>query len=605
MFKACKVLFGGLILSLTFYSCNNALEEELLQEKMEPAAENEKVITRSGGDIEQNEYIVLPNPYAIDVMQAVYDENGQQRTLEPTDLYVRFLPADSLQLNSLVDNYGLELFDSPLDIELDEGEVYVDPTREEGDFSWLYTTVKPDFVFPEGIRHEIIEECYIPEDNEQIVSTKAGTSIFVEEAAFEKMGYSIEPLTRAAANPSGTIKVLDDYLNVYVPVKGVRIRCHTLIKWSSTYTDENGHYTITDKKFAIKPYYSIHFKNSRGFSLWGKWGPLAAASHKMGKHEKGGYSLNIDKNNEAWPFAAINNAAYEYYDSCESLGLLPPPEYLKIWRFSNYDRSSTPMLRRIAHFITFRTGNTLADNIKAFYMLIPNMIIRPFMGLLPDITISASSSSTYNGIYETVNHEMSHSSHFSQVGSEYWTDYINYIITYGCYGNGTGFNHELCGIGEMWGYTMGYYLQYRKYGLVMGDKCPQDNIDKWIKTSVFWQLIKNGIMAPQQIFDCLRPEVKTYDSLVEKLYAKCPLKADEIEAVFIANKITPTVEKPENNDVIKDQTIATSSTIDGNNIEVTNVTVTNNATLTLIGNSVTINAPFLVTRNSQINFSLK
>ena len=76
MFKACKVLFGGLILSLTFYSCNNALEEELLQEKMEPAAENEKVITRSGGDIEQNEYIVLPNPYAIDVMQAVYDENG-------------------------------------------------------------------------------------------------------------------------------------------------------------------------------------------------------------------------------------------------------------------------------------------------------------------------------------------------------------------------------------------------------------------------------------------------------------------------------------------------------------------------------------------------
>ena len=112
-------------------------------------------------------------------------------------------------------------------------------------------------------------------------------------------------------------------------------------------------------------------------------------------------------------------------------------------------------------------------------------------------------------------------------------------------------------------------------------------------------------MTPQQIFDCLRPEVKTYDSLVEKLYAKCPLKADEIEAVFIANEITPTVEKPENNDVIKDQTIATSSTIDGNNIEVTNVTVTNNATLTLIGNSVTINAPFLVTRNSQINFSLK
>lgn len=139
----------------------------------------------------------------------------------------------------------------------------------------------------------------------------------------------------------------------------------------------------------------------------------------------------------------------------------------------------------------------------------------------------------------------------------------------------------------------------------MGEKCPQDDVDDWIKTSVFWQLIRNGIMTPQQIFDCLRPEVTTYDSLVEKLYAKCPSKADEIEAVFKNNDITPTVEKPANNDVIRDQTIATSSTIDGNNIEVTNVTVTNNATLTLIGNSVTINAPFIVTRNSQINFSLK
>lgn len=415
MRKVCKALFGGLILSLAFYSCNNTLEEELLQEKTEPATENEKVMTRSGGDIEQNEYTVLPNPYAIDVMQAVYNENGLQRTLEPTDLYVRFLPADSLQLNSLVDNYGLELFDSPLDIELDEGEVYVDPTREEGDFSWFYTTVKPDFVFPEGIRHEIIEECYIPEENEQIVSTKAGTSISVEEAAFEKMGYVIEPLTRAAAHPSGTIKVLDDKINVYVPVKGVRIRCHTLIKWSSTYTDENGHYAITDKKFAIKPYYSIHFKNSRGFSLWGKWGPLAVASHKMGKHEKGGYSLNIDKNNEAWSFAAINNAAYEYYDSCESLGLLPPPENLKIWRFRDCGASSAPMLRRIDHFITFRTGSDIGEALGATVTLIPNYLLQLLSFLMPDITIDTNSSSTYNGLYETVNHEMSHSSHFSQV----------------------------------------------------------------------------------------------------------------------------------------------------------------------------------------------
>ena len=36
---------------------------------------------------------------------------------------------------------------------------------------WQYTRVRLDSEFPEGLRYEIIEECYIPEDSE---STKSG-----------------------------------------------------------------------------------------------------------------------------------------------------------------------------------------------------------------------------------------------------------------------------------------------------------------------------------------------------------------------------------------------------------------------------------------------
>ena len=72
--------------------------------------------TRSGNSAV--EYEKMPNPYALSVMQGVYDSYKVSKKLEPTDLYVRFLPQDSLQLNTLKYNYNLELFDYPLDIEI-------------------------------------------------------------------------------------------------------------------------------------------------------------------------------------------------------------------------------------------------------------------------------------------------------------------------------------------------------------------------------------------------------------------------------------------------------------------------------------------------------
>ena len=125
--------------------------------------------TRSDGS-DMVEYELLPNPYTVDVIQGVYDSYNVSKTIEPTDLYVRFLPQDSLQLIALKNDYDLELFDYPLNIELPEDAVYQDPTIPEGSFTWLYTTVKPDFAFPKEIPYEVIEECYIPAEDETAVN---------------------------------------------------------------------------------------------------------------------------------------------------------------------------------------------------------------------------------------------------------------------------------------------------------------------------------------------------------------------------------------------------------------------------------------------------
>lgn len=484
----------------------------------------------------------LANPYALDVMQSIYDENASPKVLEPTDLYVRFLPKDSVELNSLYCDYNLELFDHPLDIEIPEDAIYIDPTIPEGDFTWLYTTVSPNFVFPRGITHEIIEECYIPEDDETIVVTRAGAAVDVEKEAFRKVGYTIEESeARAIRRPCGTIQVYDDVLKKYQPVKGVKVRCHTIVKWSTTYTDENGNY-VMDSKFVIGPHYAIVFDNCKGFDIWGNWGPIARANLNMGWHSNRGYSRDINAGSFAWDWAAANNAGYDYYKMCESTGISLPPKDLKMWVFKNWKSSSAPMLRRIVHPI-----GTEGIKWNDFFIIIESEvglaeIINALRIYLPDITIGTSGKS-YRKVYETVNHELAHASHFSTVGSAYWAKYINYILRCGGYGNGTGNNAELCGIGEMWGYFMGHRQEYEKYApSELNDEYPFDHA--WMKPQVFWRLCSNDVLSKKEIYDCLTPEVTTYDTLVAKMYEKYPARADSIEIAFLDNGITPHVAKP-------------------------------------------------------------
>ena len=521
----------------------------------------------------------------------------------------RFLPQDSLQLIALKNDYDLELFDYPLNIELPEDAVYQDPTIPEGSFTWLYTTVKPDFAFPKEIPYEVIEECYIPAEDETISPTRGGI-INVEEAAFLSLGYPLEeqePETRGKRRPEGTIRVYDDYAGAFVPVKGVKIRCHRFIKWSTTFTDESGHYTM-DSKFRFGPHYAIVFDNRKGFDIWGNWGPIARANLNMGWHSNRGHSRDINAGSFAWDWAAVNNATYDYYKMCEETGIAKPPRNLKIWVFKRWTTSSTPMLRRIVHPIGYN-GNSSWKNffINIGYGTLATVLNQMLKKVLPDITIGTGGHS-YRKVYDVVNHELSHASHFSQVGSAHWAKYISYIMTYGSYGNGTGKNAELCGIGEMWGYSMGHIRAYEKYnpsGLL--DDYP--DVHTWLKPHVFWDLQRDKVLTKKQIYDCLVVGVDTYDRLVAKMYEKYPEKADEIEKAFTDNGITPNVPKPDTGDLTHDafytdKTVSSSFVFSGNNILTRNVTVTNSAKLTFRANkSVTINSPFTINQGAQLEIT--
>ena len=594
--KAAPIL---LLSCVALFSCVDEpvqIEEGNLADQI---PQTNKVLTRSTS---LETYETLPNPYALDVMQQVYDIYSESPvTLQPTDLYVKFMPKDSLELHTLKYDCDLELFDYPLDIELAEGEEYINYDLPETDLVWLYTTVSPDYVFPQGISYEILEECYIPEEGETVgIPAKAG-EVNVEDAAFAMVGYSemASVVTRAVATPSGTIQVYDNDNNAHVPVKGVKIRCHRFVKLATAYTDENGNYTMS-KSFRYSPSYAIIFDNVNDFCIWSKWGPLASASYNFGRQLNTGFSVDIEPGNNAWKCAVVNNAAYEYYQMCEQTGILKPPPSLKIWVWKDIVVSSAPMLNTLVN-----SFNVSANGMATDFFSDISQIDRCFMlsYILPDITIGTLDESnlprTYGNIYQIVNHELAHSSHFMLAGPIYWIQYISYIIKNWGYGDGTANNAELCAIGEMWGNYMGYSMAtkrgYSPYSHIY-------NISGWIVAQLFLKLNERHILTNRQIYDCLASNVDTYDELVQKMYSLYPDKVVKIAGVLESCPyFSYNVSLPFYDSICIGEEINGSKNICGDNVVIHDVILSNGATLSIdVGNSITIIDPFYVHNDASL-----
>ena len=480
----------------------------------------------------------LNNPYALEVMQTAVEsltpEGKPVPTLMVTDLYVRFLPKDSAELAVLYDVEKLELFDYPLDYEiLVEGDYYHDPSIPEGNPTWLYTTVSPDYDFPD-VEYEILETCYIPQES----SAKSSTSATFSPEELEREAYRLagldsmwidEPLTRAAEYPSGRFTVYDTYNQEYVPVKGVKIRVHNIIKWATAYTDQNGYYTI-GKKYRTNVHYAMIFKNTKGFKIWGNWAMLAPANHNMRFQSNSGYSDDFDTYSNAWDWATINNAAYDYYNICSIENIMTPPDNLTIACLRTINWNSAIMVPHIPVL------NYTVESLLTVFMGGIGML-GIFIDFLPDVFIYSQSFDSKK-IYELVCHELSHASHFMKAGEDYWINYIFYILScwfegQDTYGNGTLSNSGICAVGEMWGYAMGYIYQYEKYknGVSKEDSYPRDDI-YYFHPTILWDIYRDSYLDKGEIYKCLTKDVTDVPKLRNKMTALYPDKAVDLEFIF-------------------------------------------------------------------------
>ncbi len=117
----------------------------------------------------------LNNPYTVENMQAACERlYGTSEPIYANTLYVRFRPEDTDQLSALLEDNSLELQDYPMDYTLiQDGNYYQDPSMEPEQLGWLYAVVSSEYNPPTGIQFEILQELYIPLNDDLLLESMA------------------------------------------------------------------------------------------------------------------------------------------------------------------------------------------------------------------------------------------------------------------------------------------------------------------------------------------------------------------------------------------------------------------------------------------------
>ena len=280
----------------------------------------------------------LENPYTVENMQKAYNnlkkENNLKSTfqIQTTDLYVRFAPSSEEEWQILRAD-SLELFDMPLDYEIEEGGTfYHDPEVPVDQITWQYTVVPVNYTFP-NIKYEVLAELFLQYEEEDSGMTKSGTMenhdwAALEDEALKITGnynsedYENEGTLKRRWRPSGQIKVDDDYKGV-IPLEGVRVVVKRWFKWKHDITDKNGRFST--RKFRSKRVkYGIKWER-RDFDI--RSGSYGQAWYNFVKKKKKAWNLTIYRRStpKSWLYAHIHRAAITYFYDYGKWGLTPPP----------------------------------------------------------------------------------------------------------------------------------------------------------------------------------------------------------------------------------------------------------------------------------------
>lgn len=366
----------------------------------------------------------LRDPYSVENMTKAFDNvypaSRGHGPLEATDYYVRFLPTDAAEMQVLLDK-GIQMLDHPLDYRIvRDGDWYHDPSVPEEDITWQYAVVPVGFQFPNNIRYEKLEDCYLSEHD---AATKADGIdwLEVEREAFRISGNEdlLAPQTKADEIffPEGRITISDPgHSSEPIGVKGVRVCCNTFVKVSTAYTDENGYYKMS-RSYSGNLHYRLMFNNVKGFNQGINLVLVPASVSTLGRQPASGCSVTIDNGSDYQLFTrcVVNNAGYDYYKACEqSSGSIPlPPKDLRIWDLPLFHNNFNVMMH---HGVLLETFSPLHE-ILGIYTIVAKLV-------QPDAYLGLEGCGTYNDAYARAMLVFAQAGHFARVGKDWWHEYV-------------------------------------------------------------------------------------------------------------------------------------------------------------------------------------
>ena len=361
------------LIGMLMYSC---------QDEDDFVTEENSTIEQQAPESAMKLWKKLENPYSVANMQRAMDtilkevkksknyqaksfqKSAEQIEIEETDLYVRFLPKDSLELNIIEKDTALVLFDYPLDYEIErEGEYYHDPDLPEDQISWRYAVVKPDYQFPK-VKYEILSHLFIPENSEgyreedenaqgKTAYSKTSSLISLETVSLyltnnlskeEKTAIEKEKKKNLQAkrvcvwficwnvpdrwNPSGTIKLWDDRLNRYNRMQGVKVRARRWFTVKTGITNSDGYFRTGS--FRRPANYSIRWQRHHFSVKWSWWLFWSSTAWYNGPKQKSPWNLNIRGGTQQY-YATIFQAAHDYYYR-HNYGLTKPSNSGGFWK---------------------------------------------------------------------------------------------------------------------------------------------------------------------------------------------------------------------------------------------------------------------------------
>jgi hypothetical protein len=340
-----KRIYYYLILVVFASSCKKAEENSALGTSPALTNTNKNVVLGKK----------LENPYSVANMRRAYQNLKARKSysartfaideneITTTHYYVRFLPKDTLEYNKLKTDTSLVLYQIPLDYEVINSGCNDQDTT--GKPVWQYTAVENGYQFDSSIEHEILEDLYIPEQSiNASPSTSASSpnsSKFVTDLVNEAMKITKNfqdtlkytgGSTKVSYRPSGRIRVWDTRLNNYVPLIGVQIRGRRWFNFQSTYTDNNGNYSLG--YFGGNTNLSIFYETSTFDVRSG----LIGQAWFDGPHTNDPWSYDIRDGVQRF-YAHVFRGARRYHWG-DNGGLRRPYSYSKL-KYSAYDKNGS------------------------------------------------------------------------------------------------------------------------------------------------------------------------------------------------------------------------------------------------------------------------